>query len=170
MRILIVGGGGMLGQKLATELAKTGKMGAKKIDQIILADAFIEPNIPPGANFEIIPRVADITSDHVAESLIGSKADVIFHLAAIVSGEAEADFEKGYRVNVDGTRNLFDAIRKIGGEYCPRVVFTSSVAVYGGPYPDIVGDDFHLQPRTSYGAQKAIGELLLSGPRNCPFS
>ena len=162
MRILIVGGGGMLGQKLVIELAKTGNMGDKKIDQIILADAFIEPKIPSGANFEIIPQVADITLDGVAESLIESKADVFFHLAAIVSGEAEADFEKGYRVNVDGTRNLFEAIRKIGGEYCPRVVFTSSVAVYGGPYPDIVDDDFHSQPRTSYGAQKAIGELLLN--------
>ena len=162
MRILIVGGGGMLGQKLVRELAKTGNLIGKRIDQIILADAFIEPKIPPGASFEIIAKVADITSNDVAESLIGSKVDVIFHLAAIVSGEAEADFEKGYRVNVDGTRNLFEAIRKVGGGYCPRVVFTSSVAVYGGPYPDIVGDDFHLQPRTSYGAQKAIGELLLN--------
>jgi nucleoside-diphosphate-sugar epimerase len=162
VRILIVGGGGMLGQKLVTELAKTGKLIEKKIDQIILADAFIEPRIPSGASFEIIAQVADITSNGVAESLIGSKVDVIFHLAAIVSGEAEADFEKGYRVNVDGTRNLFEAIRKIDDGYCPRVVFTSSVAVYGGPYPDIVGDDFHLQPRTSYGTQKAIGELLLN--------
>jgi nucleoside-diphosphate-sugar epimerase len=152
----------MLGQKLVRELAKTGNLIGKRIDQIILADAFIEPKIPPGASFEIIAKVADITSNDVAESLIGSKVDVIFHLAAIVSGEAEADFEKGYRVNVDGTRNLFEAIRKVGGGYCPRVVFTSSVAVYGGPYPDIVGDDFHLQPRTSYGAQKAIGELLLN--------
>jgi nucleoside-diphosphate-sugar epimerase len=87
---------------------------------------------------------------------------VIFHLAAIVSGEAEADFDKGYRINLDGTRYLFDAIRLIGDGYCPRVVFTSSIAVFGAPFPDAIGDEFFLTPLTSYGAQKAIGELLLS--------
>lgn len=84
--------------------------------------------------------MVDISIGNAAESLIESKADIIFHLAAIVSGEAKDDFEKGYRVNVDRTRNLFEAIRQIGDGYCPRVVFASSVAVYGGKYPDIVGE------------------------------
>jgi nucleoside-diphosphate-sugar epimerase len=90
--------------------------------------------------------------------------DVIFHLAAVVSGEAEADFEKGYRVNLDGTRDLLEAIRMRSirsGEYKPRFVFTSSIAVFGAPFPDAVGDEFIRTPLTSYGTQKAIGELLL---------
>jgi nucleoside-diphosphate-sugar epimerase len=87
---------------------------------------------------------------------------VIFHLAAIVSGEAEADFDKGYRINLDGTRLLFDAIRKVGDGYRPRVVFTSSIAVFGAPFPEAIGDEFFHTPLTSYGTQKAIDELLLS--------
>ena len=89
-------------------------------------------------------------------------ADVIFHLAAIVSGEAEADFEKGYRINLDGTRHLFEAIRAVGGGYKPRLVFASSIAVFGAPFPDTIGDEFLNTPLTSYGTQKAIGELLLA--------
>jgi nucleoside-diphosphate-sugar epimerase len=87
---------------------------------------------------------------------------VIFHLAAIVSGEAEADFEKGYRVNLDGTRRLFEAIRLAGGGYRPKLVFTSSIAVFGEPLPEVIGDTYHLTPLTSYGTQKAICELLLA--------
>ena len=87
---------------------------------------------------------------------------LIFHLAAIVSGEAEADFDKGYRINLDGTRRLFEAIRKVGDGYKPRVVFTSSIAVFGAPFPEAIGDEFLNAPLTSYGTQKAIGELLLS--------
>ncbi len=160
MQILITGGGGMLGQKLVDELALTGKLLDAKIDQIILADVIVEPKVPSQAEFKIVAKIADLTVDGVAEALLANKPDVIFHLAAVVSGEAETNFEKGYQVNVVGTRNLFEAIRKVGNGYCPRVVFTSSVAVYGGPYPEVVGDDFNLQPRTSYGAQKAIGELF----------
>src|SRR5688572_21642053 len=85
---------------------------------------------------------------------------MIMHLAAIVSGEAEADFDKGYAVNLDGTRNLFDAIRV--QHYRPRVVFASSIAVFGTPFPEPIPDEFHLTPLTSYGTQKAIGELLLN--------
>ena len=87
---------------------------------------------------------------------------MIFHLAAIVSGEAELDFDKGYRINLDGTRMLFDAIRLAGGGYKPRVVFTSSIAVFGAPFPDAIGDEFFNTPLLSYGTQKAIGELLLA--------
>ena len=87
---------------------------------------------------------------------------MIFHLAAIVSGEAELDFDKGYRINLDGTRMLLDAIRLVGGGYKPRVVFTSSIAVFGAPFPDAIGDEFFHTPLLSYGTQKAIGELLLA--------
>jgi nucleoside-diphosphate-sugar epimerase len=87
-----------------------------------------------------------------------------FHLAAIVSGEAEADFDKGYRINLDGTRALFEAIRQegLGEPYKPRVVFASSIAVFGAPFPDKIGDEFLTAPLTSYGTQKAICELLLA--------
>ncbi len=87
---------------------------------------------------------------------------MILHHAAIDSGEAESDFEKGYRVNLDGTRQLLEAVRKIGGAYKPRFVFASSIAVFGAPFPEIIPDEFHLTPLTSYGTQKAIGELLLA--------
>jgi nucleoside-diphosphate-sugar epimerase len=95
---------------------------------------------------------------------VADRPDVIFHLAAIVSGEAEADFEKGYRINLDGTRFLLEAIRHRGSSdrYVPRVVFTSSIAVFGAPFPEAIGDEFFTTPLTSYGTQKAIGELLLS--------
>ena len=162
MQILITGGGGMLGQKLVNQLAQSGKLLDLKIDQITLADVFVEPKVPSHAEFKVVAKIADLTLDGMAEALLSNKPDVIFHLAAVVSGEAETNLEKGYQVNVVGTQKLFEAIRKIGNGYCPRVVFTSSVAVYGGPYPKVVGDDFHLQPRTSYGAQKAIGELMLN--------
>ena len=161
MQILILGGGGMIGQKLIQHLVKHPQLSGKSISEVQLVDAFIEPKVPDGSPFPIQSLVADITSAQTCVDLVSSKPDVIFHLAAIVSGEAESDFDKGYRVNLDGTRNLFEAIRALSG-YCPRVVYTSTAAVYGGPYPDDAGDDFILQPTTSYGTQKAIGELLLN--------
>src|SRR5664280_3439472 len=88
--------------------------------------------------------------------------EIDFRLAGVVSGEAEIDFEKGYRVNLDGTRALIEAIRAVGDGYKPKVVFTSSIAVFGAPFPVAIGDEFHLTPLTSYGTQKAICELLLA--------
>jgi D-erythronate 2-dehydrogenase len=105
---------------------------------------------------------SDFADPSTAATLLAHRPDVIFHLAAIVSGEAELDFDKGYRINLDGTRMLFDAIRVIGGGYKPRVVFTSSIAVFGAPYPEAIGDEFFQTPLLSYGTQKAIGELLLA--------
>ena len=93
---------------------------------------------------------------------MAARPDLIFHLAAIVSGEAEADFDKGYRINLDGTRFLFEAIRKLGGGYKPKVIFTSSIAVFGAPFPEAILDEFFTTPLTSYGTQKAIDELLLA--------
>jgi nucleoside-diphosphate-sugar epimerase len=106
--------------------------------------------------------VSDLSTPGEAEKLIAERPDLIFHLAAVVSGEAEADFDKGYRVNLDGTRALFEAIRKSGPDYRPRVVFTSSIAVFGAPFPEAIDDEFLSAPLTSYGTQKAICELLLS--------
>ncbi|NEV80247.1 SDR family oxidoreductase, partial [Rhodopseudomonas sp. BR0C11] len=97
-----------------------------------------------------------------AAALVAHRPEVIFHLAAIVSGEAEADFDKGYRINLDGTKHLIDAIRAEGDDYHPRLVFTSSIAVFGAPFPDKIGDEFLSAPLTSYGTQKAICELLIA--------
>ena len=152
----------MLGRKLAETLATTGGIGDSAIDQMTLVDAFATPTVPADASFDVGTVVADITEPGAAERLVASRPDVIFHLAAVVSGEAETDFEKGYSINLDGTRFLFEAIREVGNDYCPRVIFSSSIAVFGAPFPDSIDDDFILQPLTSYGVQKTIGELLLT--------
>lgn len=163
MHILIIGAGGMIGRKLAAELSRTGSLGDRKIDRMTLAD-LTKPPVPTGDIKSIEAIAADISASGAAEDLAARRADVIFHLAAIVSGEAERDFEKGYLINVDGTRALFEAIRLEGARqnYLPRLVFTSSVAVYGAPLPDPIADDYILAPLTSYGTQKAISELLLA--------
>ncbi len=150
MRVLVVGAAGMIGRKLAERLTRDGIVAGAPISELTLVDV-VEP-----------AAVADIAEAGVAAELVSSRPDVIFHLAAVLSGESEADLEKGYRVNLDGTRFLFDAVRAVGSGYRPRVVFASSIAVFGAPFPDVIGDDFHLTPLTSYGTQKAIGELLLS--------
>ncbi|OYU49708.1 MAG: NAD-dependent epimerase [Rhizobiales bacterium PAR1] len=161
MKILILGAAGMVGRKLAERLAKDARIGGIPISHAVLHD-IVAPVAPAGAPFGSECHASDFSLPGAAEKLISSRPDVIFHLAAIVSGEAEADFEKGYRINLDGTRALFDAIRRIGDGYCPRVVFTSSIAVFGAPFPQAIGDEFFTTPLTSYGTQKAIGELLLA--------
>jgi nucleoside-diphosphate-sugar epimerase len=161
MHVLTLGAGGMIGRKLTDRLVKNGALRGKPIEKFTLAD-IVAPAAPAGFTGKVEALAADLSQPGVAEKLVASRPDVIFHLAAIVSGEAEADFEKGYRVNLDGTRYLFEAIRKIGDDYKPRVIFTSSIAVFGAPFPEIIADDFFLTPLTSYGTQKAIGELLLA--------
>ena len=161
MHILILGGAGMVGRKLVERLAHDGHLGGREITRVTLHDV-VEAQKPAGASFETRTAVSDFALPGEAERLVAERPDVIFHLAAIVSGEAEADFDKGYRINLDGTRYLFDAIRLIGDGYKPRVVFTSSIAVFGAPFPEAIGDEFFTTPLTSYGVQKAIGELLLA--------
>ena len=161
MHILIIGAAGMVGVKLTKRLIKDKALNGKAIDKLTLVDV-VEPAKPEDAPFAVTAKAADLSTPGAAEQLVADRPDVIFHLAAIVSGEAEADFDKGYRINLDGTRYLFDAIRKIGDGYRPRVVFTSSIAVFGAPFPDAIPDDFHHTPLTSYGAQKSIDELLLA--------
>jgi nucleoside-diphosphate-sugar epimerase len=160
MRILVVGGAGMLGRKLAERVVRDGSLGGERISRLSLVDV-VEPELLAGAGFDIDPVVADLTEDGIAAELVSSRPDVIFHLAAVLSGEAEAELEKGYRVNLDGTRFLLDGVRAIGPGYRPRVVFASSIAVFGAPLPEVIDDDQCVTPLTSYGTQKAIGELLL---------
>lgn len=161
MHVLVVGAAGMLGRKLAERLAREGMLGTTVIDRLTLADMVAAA--PPGeAPFAVETLAADLAAPGAAGALVSGSPDVVFHLAAVLSGQAEAELEEGYRVNLDGTRLLFDAIRELGDGYRPRVVFASSIAVFGQPFPDVIGDDFCLTPLTSYGTQKAIGELLLS--------
>jgi nucleoside-diphosphate-sugar epimerase len=161
MHVLIIGGAGMIGQKLLARLAKDGTIDGRTIDKVTIHDV-VEGKAPAGAPFKATSVVSDLSTPGEAAKLVAGRPDMIFHLAAIVSGEAEADFEKGYRINFDGTRELFEAIRKAGGGYCPKLVFTSSIAVFGAPFPEAIGDEFFHTPLTSYGTQKAIGELLLA--------
>ena len=161
MKILIIGSAGMVGRKLTAALIAGRLPGT--IDALTLSDV-VETAIPPGAPARAKSIVADLSTPGAAEALIADKPDLIFHLAAIVSGEAEADFEKGYRVNLDATRSLFEAVRHENQKsgYKPRLVFTSTIAVFGEPFPDAIPDDFFHTPLSSYGTQKAMGELLLA--------
>jgi D-erythronate 2-dehydrogenase len=163
MHVLIIGAAGMIGRKLTDRLLAAGAVGGRGISAMTLVDV-VAPSAPAGAKPRIATRAADLSDAGVAASLVADRPDMIFHLAAIVSGEAEADFEKGYRVNFDGTRFLFEAIRAEGqrAPYKPRVVFTSSIAVFGAPFPETIPDEFFCTPLTSYGTQKAVGELLLA--------
>jgi nucleoside-diphosphate-sugar epimerase len=160
MHILIIGAAGMVGRKLTERLLKDGTLGGEAITAMTLTDVIVPDR--PDAPFPVVTLQGDLSAPGEAERLVAARPGAIFHLAAIVSGEAEADFEKGYRINLDGTRFLFDAVRRIGGGYKPRLVFTSSIAVFGAPFPEAIGDEFFTTPLTSYGTQKAIGELLLA--------
>ena len=158
MRIVITGGCGFLGRRLALLLLDKGTE-AGEVDELVLFD-----NAPSALPLPDDKRVRLVTGDiadrETVGRLIAPGTDAVFHLAAIVSGQAEADTDLGYRVNLDGTRAVLDACRALGSS--PRLVFASSLAVYGGKLPPAVGDDTQLTPQTSYGAQKAIGELLVN--------
>ncbi len=161
MHILVLGAAGMVGRKFLERVAADGHIGGREVRTATLHDV-VMPSAPAGATFACDCRASDFAMPGEGARLIAGRPDLIVHLAAIVSGEAEADFAKGYRINLDGTRDLFEAIRLAGGGYRPRIVFTSSIAVFGAPFHAKIADEFHLTPLTSYGTQKAIGELLLS--------
>ena len=161
MKVLITGGAGFLGKRLARRLLELGSLtgadgGKRQIEQLVLLDVVAAEGFND-------PRVRVVTGDIADTALLDSVIDAdtvsVFHLAAIVSGQAEADFDLGMRINLDASRQLLDVCRSRG--HTPRVVFTSSVAVYGGALPDTVLDTTALNPRSSYGVQKAIGELLV---------
>jgi len=161
MDILITGAAGMVGRKLTTRLVTDGALNGKPIDKLTLVDV-VPPQKPEKFSGKAETVAADIADPAAVRAAIAGRPDVIFHLAGVVSGEAELDFEKGMRVNLDGSRVLLETIRGIGDGYRPRLVFTSSIAVYGAPFPDAIGDEFNLTPLTSYGTQKAVTELLLA--------
>lgn len=163
MHIMILGAAGMIGRKLCERLARAGNISGTEITKLTLVDV-VPPSAPADAAAEVESITSDPSQNGEAQRLIKARPDVVFHLAAIVSSDAEANFEKGYRVNLEGSHRLFEAIRLEGGSapYRPRVVFTSSLAVFGRPLPDEIPDDFVLAPLSSYGTQKAICELLLA--------
>jgi nucleoside-diphosphate-sugar epimerase len=161
MHILITGAAGMIGRKLTARLVHDGGLNGRPIERLTLTDV-VAPQKPETFTGKVDIVAADIADPAAVRTMIAGRPDVIFHLAGVVSGEAELDFEKGMRVNLDGSRVLLEAVRAIGDGYRPRLVFTSSIAVYGAPFPDAIPDDFHLTPLTSYGAQKAVTELLLA--------
>ena len=158
MKVLIIGGGGFLGQKLVAKLAERGTLRGAAVEGVTLADLTAPALIT--AAFPVDGVALDIANPDAVRAVVGRGYDVIFHLAAIVSGQAEAEFDTGMAVNLMGSINVFEAARETGA--APVVVFTSSIAVYGGPTPDPIPDDQALNPQTSYGAQKAAAELLLT--------
>src|SRR5919107_604290 len=162
MRVLITGGSGFIGRRLAMAVLRSGAVmvddGAPRpFERMTLFDSVAAGDLPRDARIEVV--TGDIT-DAGAVQRVAAPADVVWHLAAVVSAAAEADFDLGYRVNVDGTRALLEALRGTGRR--PRVVFASSFAVYGGDMPQVVSDELHPTPQSSYGTQKAIGELLVA--------
>jgi nucleoside-diphosphate-sugar epimerase len=161
VNILITGAAGMIGRKLTERLASEGGLNGRQIDRLTLLDV-VMPTTATRFTGKTDLVAADLSTPGEAARAIANRPDTIFHLAGVVSGEAELDFDKGYRVNLDGTRALLEAIRATGDGYRPRLVYTSSIAVFGAPFPESIPDDFHLTPLTSYGAQKAIGEALLA--------
>ena len=161
MEVLILGAAGMVGQKLLNKLIIKKSINGREIKKFKLFDIVKAP-FPNDVNFEAEIITGDISKKEISEKLVSSKPEIIFHLAAIVSGQAEEEFDLGWNINTKGSWGLFEAIRELGDDYKPRLVFTSSIAVFGAPFPDKIPDDFFTTPLTSYGAQKAISELLLA--------
>jgi nucleoside-diphosphate-sugar epimerase len=163
MNIVVTGGAGFLGRRLVQRLLKDGALAGvdgrpRTIDRITVVDVVAADDLPQD------PRLAQVVGDISDRALMGRVIDgatsSVFHLAAIVSGMAEADFELGMRINVDASRLILEACRKAG--HGPKLVFASSVAVYGGAPSDTMHDTTAVAPRTSYGTQKAIVELLIN--------
>src|SRR5215471_19215925 len=154
----------MIGRKLTARLLADGELHGRAIERLTLHD--VVPFSAEVSGSRSGPSIAtangDLAAPGEAAKLIAPRPDVIFHLAGVVSGEAELDFAKGYHVNLDGMQALLAAIRAAGESYHPRLVFSSSIAVFGAPFPPAIPDEFHLTPLTSYGTQKAICELLLA--------
>ncbi len=158
MRIVIIGGGGMLGGKLARALGRRGEIGGRAIGHLALADIVV-PAVPE-ASFPVTAHRLDITDRAAVDGLLADGADVIYHLAAIVSAQSESEFDLGMGVNLMGSINVFEAARALGTT--PKLVFTSSNAVYGGEIPEMIEDWTALNPQTSYGSEKAAAEMLLT--------
>ena len=152
----------MLGRKLIASFLSGALVGDQDVTRLTLVDVIQPPEISH-SDIAIDRVTLDLSVAGSATTLVQKRPDLIYHLAAIVSGEAEQDIDKGYRINLDGTRHLFESIRAAheADGYCPRVIFTSSIAVFGAPFPERITDTYYRTPQTSYGTQKAICELLL---------
>lgn len=159
MNVLIIGGGGFIGQKLTRALIARGELNGEAITSINLVDV-MEPSPIEGGSITVTTSLCDITKPESVASALTAETDVIYLLAAIVSAHAEEDFDAGWSINMMGTLNVLERARALGTK--PRVIFTSSIAVYGGEVPDPILDHTFLNPQTSYGAQKAVGELLIN--------
>ena len=162
MKVVITGAAGFLGQRLARQLLATERLidrdgQARAIEQLVLADIVAAPD---HGDSRVSVMTGDLGDAGFLDGLIDARTDSVFHLAAIVSGQAEAEFDLGMRVNLGASRALLETCRRLG--HAPKVIFTSSVAVYGGDLPGIVLDSTAVQPQSSYGTQKAICELLLN--------
>jgi len=162
MKVVVTGAAGFIGRKLSVRLLSDGQLTgssgkSETIDELILFDTVA----PSGYDDSRVRAVqGDISDRATVDRLIGGDISSVFHLAAVVSAGAEADFDLGYRVNLDGTRWVLEACR--AARRCPRVVFTSSIAVYGGEMPETIVDETVPTPQTSYGVQKLIGENLIT--------
>jgi nucleoside-diphosphate-sugar epimerase len=162
MKILITGGGGFLGFRLAKTLLARGQLGGRKISSVTLLDGAF----PPGV--EKLPQVTvvrgDVSDAKTLDAVCPPGTEAVFHLAAVVSGAAEADFDLGMRVNLQGMELLLARLRRnaAGGAKPARLVYTSSVAAFGGDLPAVLDDSTIANPQTSYGAQKVIGEYLVT--------
>lgn len=163
-KVLITGGAGMIGQKLVQQLARKG-LPDRRIDSVCLYDLVAAPHID-NLPFALSSRTGALHESGEAQWIASRRADVVFHLAAVVSGDVEHDFDRGWEINARSSWALLEALRAehaaSGGSYCPRLVFSSSIAVFGAPFPDKIGDDFHATPQTSYDAQKAVTELQVA--------
>jgi nucleoside-diphosphate-sugar epimerase len=158
MNIVITGGGGFLGSRLAAKLLEQGSLGGNRLARITLLDAAFPRAMPADPRLKAVS--GDVSDKAVLEKVIAPDTDAVFHLAAVVSGQAEAEFDLGMRVNLDGTRLLLERCRQCARP--PRIVFSSSVAAFGGTLPEVLDDTTTPRPQTSYGTQKVIGEYLLS--------
>ena len=158
---MILGAAGMIGQKLIEKLISLSSFNEVKINKLILFDVINTPH-PKNDEMSFLIKSGDLSKEAVCKDLISEKPDIIFHLAAVVSGQAEKEFDLGWNVNAKGSWNLFESIRSIGNGYCPKLVFSSSIAAFGAPFPNKINDEFFTTPLTSYGAQKVVSELLLA--------
>ena len=163
MKVLVIGAAGMVGHKLSDRIAEMPEILGGPIEKLTLVDV-IKPTAPKKLADITDCQAVDLRQAEAAETLVAGRPDMIIHLAAVVSGEAEADFDKGYDVNLKGSYSLLEAIRAEGKKepYKPRFLFASSIAVFGAPFPEKITDEFFTTPLTSYGTQKAIIELLIA--------
>ncbi len=158
MRVVITGAAGFVGQKLAQAIAASGALDGAPVSELVLFD--VAAAKAPAGKAPVKVVTGDIADKATVEALIAADTRVVFHLAAVVSGQAEAEFDTGYRINLDGTRHVLEACRRLPAPI--KTIFTSSIAAYGGAIQMPIRDETYLNPQTSYGTQKVIDELLVT--------